>query len=231
VGFFVSWRSIIERQEVVSESYFPLFLNLAGRRCLVVGAGSTGWQKAESLLDAGALVTVVDSEIGLVPDALAARPDLSLIERPFERGDLAGTSLVVVASEDPSLQEEVFLAARAARVLVNVHDRPALCDFIYGAVLRRGDLAIAVSTGGRFPSLAVRIRNRIARWLSPDAGRALAELGAARDWLHREHPAAYEVQRDRLAELLTPDTLDAIAAGDVALVRRRIDAWLSSPVR
>lgn len=215
----------------MTQAPLPAFLQLQGRACLVVGAGAVGWAKAASLLGAGALVTVVDPEIGAPPVTLAACPDLRLQPRRFDASDLEGKAVVVAATADPTLQQEVFAAARRAGVLVNVHDRPALCDFLYGATLRRGALQVAVSTGGRFPSLAVRIRNRIADWLGPRAGEALDELGAARDWLHEEHPADYETQRDRLGELLTHRLVDAVAAGDLQTVKGRIREWLSSPAR
>ena len=153
-------------------AYFPLFLDVAGHRCLVVGGGPIGERKARSLLECGARVVIVSP--ALTP------PLVSLVEagrvehraRPFQREDVVGCRLVIAATGRPAVDRRVAEAARRRRVLVNAVDRPAWCDVILPSVLRRGELQIAVSTGGRSPALARDIRRR----LEPLFGEELAAL-------------------------------------------------------
>lgn len=214
--------------------YMPIFLNLAGRDCLVVGAGPIGAQKARSLLGAGARVTLVDPEArwpldGESRDGGEAAP--IVIRRAFEAADVRGMTLVIGATDDAGAQREIYEAARAEGALVNIVDVPERCDFIYAATLERGDLQIAVSTGGRFPTLAARLRDWIDAQLPRAMGEGLEELGRARSWVRATLPASYALQRERLGRLLTPALLGDLIAGRRDRVRREIEAWRGSLTR
>jgi precorrin-2 dehydrogenase/sirohydrochlorin ferrochelatase len=141
--------------------YFPAFLDLRGRRCLVVGGGAIAARKVHGLLECGARVTVVSAE--LVPELarLATMGGIEHRARAFRRADVRGARLVIAATGFAPVDDAVAEAARRRGTLVNAVDRPARCDFIYGSVLRRGELQIAVSTGGRAPALAREIRRRL----------------------------------------------------------------------
>jgi len=161
--------------------YFAAFLDLRGRRCLVVGGGAVGERKVQGLLRSGADVTVVSPR--LTPD-LAALARVGLIThrpRPFRRADVRGARLVIAATGAPSVDAAVAAEARRRRALVNVVDRPAECDVILPSVLRRGPLQIAVSTGGRSPALAREIRRRLERVIGPEYAALVERVGAARD--------------------------------------------------
>ena len=161
--------------------YFAAFLDLRGRRCLVVGGGAVGERKVQDLLRSGADVTVVSPR--LTPD-LAALARVGLIThrpRPFRRADVRGARLVIAATGAPSVDAAVAAEARRRRALVNVVDRPAECDVILPSVLRRGPLQIAVSTGGRSPALAREIRRRLERVIGPEYAALVERVGAARD--------------------------------------------------
>lgn len=142
--------------------HFPVFLDLRGRRVLVVGGGLVAERKVRGLAKCGARVKVVAPE---------ARPSLTQIAervvlRPFAITDLEGMWLVVVATDDEALNRRVATACRRRRVMVNTVDRPALCDFIMPSIARRGRLTLAVSTGGASPALARALRRRLQRSLT-----------------------------------------------------------------
>jgi len=160
--------------------YFAAFLDLRGRRCLVVGGGEIGERKARALLQCGAQVTVVSPAVTRGLAALAAVGRVVDRRRTFRRSDLRGCALVVAATGDPSVDAAVAALGRRARVLVNVVDRPELCDFILPSVLQRGELQIAVSTGGRSPALAREIRRRLEALFGPEYAELIARTGEAR---------------------------------------------------
>jgi len=160
--------------------YFAAFLDLRGRRCLVVGGGEIGERKARALLACGAQVTVVSPTATRGLAALALEGRIVERRRSFRRADLRGCALVVAATGDPAVDDAVAAPARRARVLVNVVDRPESCDFILPSVLRRGELQIAVSTGGRSPALAREIRRRLEPLFGPEYAELVARTGQAR---------------------------------------------------
>jgi len=160
--------------------YFAAFLDLRGRRCLVVGGGEIGERKARALLQCGAPVTVVSPALTRGLAALAAAGRVVDRRRTFRRSDLRGCALVVAATGDPSVDAAVAALGRRAHVLVNVVDRPELCDFILPSVLQRGELQIAVSTGGRSPALAREIRRRLEALFGPEYAELIARTGEAR---------------------------------------------------
>jgi len=160
--------------------YFPAFLDLRGRRCLVVGGGEIGERKARALLDYGARVTVVSPSVTPGLAALTANGRVTHRARPFLRSDPRGCALAVAATGDPPVDRTVVAAARRWRALLNVVDRPQHCDFIVPSVLRRGELQIAVSTGGRSPAIAREIRRRLEQLFGPEYGELIARAGEAR---------------------------------------------------
>jgi uroporphyrin-III C-methyltransferase/precorrin-2 dehydrogenase/sirohydrochlorin ferrochelatase len=211
----------------MSTSYMPVFLELQGRLCVVVGGGPIGVQKAVALAKAGARVTVIDPDPDAAPEA-ALPPSATRVRRAFEAEDAVGATLVIAATDDRVAQNAIRDAAHAAGALVNVVDVPELCDFIYGATLERGDLQIAVSTSGRFPTLAARIRDWIGALLPASAGSAVELLGRARAWLRDVSPAAYDVQRERLGELVRPEVVEAAVRGDLAEISAAVDRWTTA---
>lgn len=160
--------------------YFPAFLDLRGRRCVVVGGGTVGERKARDLLACGAVVTVVSPTLTEGLRELAAAGRVEHRERRFRRWDARGAAVVVAATGDPRVDPAIAAAARCHRALVNVVDDAAHGDFIVPSVLRRGPLQIAVSTSGRSPALARDIRHRLEALFSPDFGSAVERVGQAR---------------------------------------------------
>ena len=162
---------------------FPIYAKLDGRRCLVVGAGAVGEEKIGGLLRAGADVTVVAPEATRRVRAWAREGKLRWKTRRFQAKDLAGTFLVVAATSSPRLHAQIYRDATRLGVLCNVVDDPPHCDFYYGAVVRRGALVIAISTSGRSPALAQRLKARLEREFGPEYAAWLEELGKEREKL------------------------------------------------
>jgi precorrin-2 dehydrogenase/sirohydrochlorin ferrochelatase len=177
------------------KNYYMACLDLEGRRCLVVGGGSVGVEKAQGLLACGAKVTVVSPE-------LDAPLDLEWRRRRYRRRDLRGAFLVIAATSDRAVNERVHQDAEARGLLCNVADVPELCNFILPAVHREGPIAVAVSTGGASPALAKRLRAQIAALVRPEHAELAEELRALRPEV-KERFATYEERRDYFEELVT----------------------------
>ena len=164
---------------------FPLFLSLQGRRALVVGGGDAAARKAELLLKAGAQVSLIAETVGGEVAQFIAEGHVSWAGRGFDDTDLEGMSLVIVASDDESMQARVSAAAQRRCVPVNVVDRPALSSFIMPAIIDRSPITIAVSTGGTAPVLAARIRAEIERSLPAALGRLARFADVFREQVRR----------------------------------------------
>ncbi|HEY7444467.1 MAG TPA: siroheme synthase CysG [Vicinamibacterales bacterium] len=162
---------------------FPMFFKLAGRSCLVVGAGSVGEAKTASLLEAGANVRVVSPSATPLVKEWAAVGRITWSQKSFEPHDLDGMVLVIAAVPAGDLTKKVHAEARQRGVLCNAVDDPERCDFYYPAVVTRGDFQIAVSTGGRSPALAQRIRRELEEQFGPDYEGWVQELGVRREAL------------------------------------------------
>jgi precorrin-2 dehydrogenase / sirohydrochlorin ferrochelatase len=161
-------------------SLFPMFMKLAGKQCLVVGAGKVGEPKIGGLIDTGASIHVVAiAASGQVREwADAGKIELEL--RAFSAGDLDGKFLAVVATATNSLNELIYREAQRRGVLCNVVDVPEYCDFFYPAVVRRGDLQIAISTAGQSPSLAQKLRQQLELQFGAGYAEWVEQLGETR---------------------------------------------------
>jgi uroporphyrin-III C-methyltransferase/precorrin-2 dehydrogenase/sirohydrochlorin ferrochelatase len=155
--------------------FYPIFVDLAGQACVVLGGGSLAVQKVEGLVEAGAKVTVYGSRPAAALGQLATGGSIKLIRRDYLPGDLAEARLVIDASEDDAINRASWEEAEAAGILINVVDRPLRCRFIAPAIVRRDPVIVAVSTSGESPFLASVLRARIERWLGREWG-PFAEL-------------------------------------------------------
>jgi precorrin-2 dehydrogenase/sirohydrochlorin ferrochelatase len=184
---------------------FPAFLKLAGRRCLVVGAGRIAEDKIRSLLLAGGNVHVVAPKATPRVRAWARAKNINLDLRSFRSDDLAGAFLVIAATSFAPLHKKIYSLARHRGILCNAVDDPDHCDFYYGAVLRRGELQIAISTGGYSPALAQRLRKQLARDFGPEYQAWLREIGKLRKQLFANKNLS-AVRRKALLHRLASDT-------------------------
>jgi precorrin-2 dehydrogenase/sirohydrochlorin ferrochelatase len=141
--------------------YYPICLDIRGRYCLVVGGGLVAERKVKGLLAGGAIVTVVSPQITEGLQDLLAQGEISWSERGYQSGELEGVFLVIAATDETQVQEAVYNEAVKKNILVNVADVPEKCSFILPAQVRRGDLCIAVSTAGKSPALAKKLRQSL----------------------------------------------------------------------
>jgi len=162
---------------------FPMFLKLEGRACLVVGAGKIGESKIRSLLSAGAKVRVIAPWATPAVQAWERARVLTWERREFDTADLDSTFLVVAATSSMEVNDSVYREAQRRQILCNVVDDPDRCDFYYPAVVRRGDLQVAISTAGKSPALAQRLRCEFEAQLAPVYAGWLQELGKIRKQL------------------------------------------------
>jgi precorrin-2 dehydrogenase/sirohydrochlorin ferrochelatase len=158
-----------------------MFVNLDGRRCLVVGAGSVGESKIESLLATDASVRVVAPRATQRVREWAREGRIDWEAREYAASDLGGVFLVIAATSSPALHDEIYAEAQSRGVLCNVVDEPERCDFYFPAVVRRGELQIAISTGGLSPALAQRLRKELEQQFGPEWEEWVAQLGRTRD--------------------------------------------------
>ncbi len=162
---------------------FPMFLKLEGRSCLVVGAGAIGEPKIESLLTSGASVRVIAPRVTAAVAEWARAGTIVWDAREFNSADLDGVFLVIAATSSRGVNGTIFREAQQRNILCNVVDDPEYCDFYYPAVVRRGDLQVAISTNGHSPALAQRIRRELEIQFGTEYGEWLTKLGRIRQQL------------------------------------------------
>lgn len=186
----------MQPEETVT-SLFPMFMKLAGKQCLVVGAGKVGEPKIGGLIDTGAHIHVVAIAASSQVHEWAHARKVELELRPFSVSDLDGKFLAVVATASNSLNELIYREAQRRGVLCNVVDVPEYCDFFYPAVVRRGDLQIAISTSGQSPSLAQKLRQQLERQFGLGYAAWVEQLGETRRLI-----LASDLDKETKSELL-----------------------------
>jgi precorrin-2 dehydrogenase len=204
---------------------YPVNLLVAGRRCVVVGAGRIAARKVEALLAAGADVHVVAPELGAEIRAWLDAGRLSAATRAFVPGDLDDAWFATAATSDPGVNRAVFEAGEARRVWVNAADDPANCSVTLMSVVRRGDLVVTVGTGGRSPALAAWLRERLTSELGPEYQTLLELLSEAREAIRAEGGSTEDADWRRA---LDSGMLDLIRAGRVPEAKELLRTCLSS---
>jgi siroheme synthase-like protein len=200
-------------------SYFPIFVEMKRRRCLVIGGGAVAERKTAGLLEAGAVVTVVSPDVSETIARWSKEKLIQLTARRYQPGDLAGHELVFVATGDRAVNAAVYGEGRERGVWVNAADDPANCDFILPSVLRRGDLTVAVSSGGGSPALARTIREELEIYLSGEYEQ-LAKLAAeARTELHKR---SLHVPFETWRKALSGDVRQFLMRGELARAKSHL---------
>jgi siroheme synthase-like protein len=204
---------------------YPVSLALTGRRCVVVGGGRIAARKVAGLLDAGATVDVVAPAPGERVRAWAADGAVTLHERPFAPADLDGAWLAFTATGDPAVDRSVAAAADAARVWLGSADDPTVGSLTGVSALRRGDLLVAVGTGGRSPALAAWLRRRLGEEIGPEYARLVDIMSEARERLRAEGRPTEDADWQTA---LDSGMLDLIRAGRVDEAEELLRACLWS---
>ena len=191
---------------------YPVNLKIAGRKCVVVGGGNVAERKIGVLLSCGAEVTVISPEFGRCIEELVERGAIRAVSRCFRSGDLEGAFLVIAATSDRETNEAVYREGHEAGALVNVVDVPDLCDFYVPARVTRGDLSIAIGTGGSFPALCKRLRKELEVQFGPEYADYLELLEACRKDIREALPDAAR-RREAEGALLEVPVLRLLAEG------------------
>lgn len=200
-------------------SYYPIYLNMQGRRCLVIGGGAVAERKIAALLEAGAVPTVVSPAITDAIARWAKDHSVELIARGYRSSDLTEHELAFVATDDGAVNEQVYSDGRRLGVWVNAADDPAHCDFILPSVLRRGDLTVAVSSGGTSPALSRTIREELEIYFTEEYELLVKMASEARAQLQaRGLSLPFETWR----RALSGEVRQLLMRGDVARAKARL---------
>ena len=208
-----------------ASAYYPVYLSLAERLVVVVGGGAVAERKVAGLLPCGARVRVVAPELTPELAQLAGRGEIEHRARDFRPGDLEGAALALAEPGEASRDEAFFAEAEERGTFANVEDDLDHCSFIAPAIVRRGDLVIAISTSGRAPAMAVRLRQRLEAELGPEYAALLELAGRLRAPLLRAVPE-FEERRRRWYELVDSDVLSLFCDGRAGDARRRAEEIL-----
>jgi len=208
---------------------FPIFVDLNGRPCVVIGGGEVAARKVRSLRDAGARVTVIAPEASAAMQKLLDDPAVRLEARAYRPGDLADSALAFAATDDSATNASVYAEATQLGILINVVDDPAQCSFLVPSKVERGPVTIAISTQGASPALARHLRERLEVAVPPAYGELAALLGRLRPEVKAAH--ATPEQRARLwdAVVESDDVLNLLEQGKTVEAERETRRLLGLP--
>jgi precorrin-2 dehydrogenase/sirohydrochlorin ferrochelatase len=201
------------------ETFLPLLLNLRGRPCTVIGGGEVAEGKIKQLLEAEARIEVIAPELTARIEAWAAEGAIAVRRRPYTSGDLEGAFVVVAATDEPGVNAAIWEEGRRRRQLVNVVDDPPHCNFIAPSIVRSGDLVVAISTAGRSPASAKRIRRDLEQRFGPEWATLL-------DWLSALAHAPSEAS---IAAVLRSGAVEHLRDGDLARARTCFELAVGAP--
>jgi precorrin-2 dehydrogenase / sirohydrochlorin ferrochelatase len=194
--------------------YYPIYLDIKDRNCLVVGGGSVGTRKVATLLECGATVTVVSIDAAETLRRLSDRGVIRLKERAFQSADLDNMFLVIGATDNEALNFEIHAAARRRGILCNIADRPKACNFILPSIINRGDLIIAISTSGKSPAFAKKLRKQLETQFGNEYAEFLNLMGAIRKkLLSKDHEP--EAHKHLFEQLIERDLVQLIKDADI----------------
>lgn len=206
---------------------FPIYLNLAAKKCLIVGGGKVAERKAENLLEYGADIMVVCPEAVNNIQNWSRQGFLTLVAREFQAEDLKDVFMVFLATDDREVNQQVVDLCRERGILINAVDDPPHCDFYVPALIRRQSLAVAISTEGKSPLFASRLRQELEEIITEEYGEFVELLGSQRD-IVKEQVAGLEERKKVFAALVYSDILELLKAGEKEKVRERITQCMSS---
>jgi siroheme synthase-like protein len=169
-----------------SRPYYPIFLNLQGKKCVVIGGGRVALRKVTTLLDCGADITVISTKPHAKISKLFKNRAIRLVRRNYKPGDLKGAALSVAATHVDEINRKVAVESKKNGTLVNVVDHAELSDFIVPSFFRRGDLSVAVSTSGMSPALAKKIRVKLEKNIGMEYAYLLSLISETRSEIKRK---------------------------------------------
>ena len=205
---------------------YPIFLKLAGRKCLVIGGGKIALEKINGLLKSKADLTVISPAISQDIQGLADAGKLNLILRPFKTTDLHNIFLVVSATDEHAVQQKVFEKCEQRNILCNVVDIPDRCSFYLGSVVTRGDLKIAISSNGNAPALSAEIRKQLKKQFGRDYARVTRASGTLRKKVRKAYPDNEEKRMQVMRKLTGNKKLvHALESGNSKAIEKILQDW------
>jgi len=202
-------------------TYYPVYIQMRGQSCVVIGGGKIAEGKVDGLLAVEAKVTVIAPDLTPRLYDLADQKQIMYVARLYRPGDLTGAFMVICATDQSEINHQVWQEATANHQLVNVVDDTPRCNFIAPSILRQGDLTIAISTSGKAPALAVRLKERLRREIGPEYERFLELAGELREPL-AQHVPDFETRKALWYELVDSEILDVLASGEEEQAREII---------
>lgn len=207
---------------------YPVFLKLDEIRCLVVGAGEVACRKVEALLECNGIVSVVAPKVCRSVMELHAQERIALYARRFELSDLDGIRLAVASTNDSAVNELVWNECEKRNILCNVVDVPEHCRFFAASTLTQGHLKIAISTNGKCPAMAKRIRRRLEKEFDGNYARAIERIGHGRELLRSRFPHDPKRRMDALRAISESEKLyRALENHDESQLEAILDSWIS----
>ena len=189
--------------------YYPVSLDIKNRKCLVVGGGGVGTRKVITLLDCGVKATVVSPVVSEKLLELADNGSIVLKKRPYREADLDGMFLVIGTTDDEELNRQISMDAEKLNMLCNIADRPEVCNFILPSIVNQGDLTISISTSGKSPALAKRLRIELEEQFGSEYAELLRLMGAIREkLLSQKHEP--EAHKHLFEQLISRGLLDVV---------------------
>ena len=211
------------KQKNSSQSYYPFFVDLRNKKVVVVGGGGVAERKVQGLLSADAQVKLVSPEVTEALGKMASDGLIDHAARAFVAEDLDRAWLVIAATDDTEVQELVYNEALSQRIFCNVVDLPEFCSFIVPSIVRRGDLCLSISTGGRSPALAQRLRKELEQSLGSFYGDYVSLLGELRQLIIKSYDDPV-TKKDLCQSLADPEVMAWVRDGEWD----RVEKWAVS---
>jgi siroheme synthase-like protein len=199
--------------------YYPVFIDVKGRRCVVIGGGDIGQEKVEKLIDCDADVVVISPQVNAQVRQRAEAQELTWVRRAYQLGDLEAAFIAIAATDDNDVNRQIAREAGERNVLLNVVDVTHLCTFIAPSVATRGEVTIATSTGGASPALARTFREKLSTSRILEFADLAPLLADARSELRRK---GAKVAPDHWQTQITEELLDLVQTGESELARRML---------
>jgi precorrin-2 dehydrogenase/sirohydrochlorin ferrochelatase len=206
---------------------YPIFLELGGRRVVLVGGGAVAVRKAGALLEAGARLVVVAQKPSEAMIGLCTSHGAELIRDRYSKQYIAEAVLAIAATDDERVNEQVCRDCQELEILCNVVDEPRLCDFFVPAVVKRGDLQIAIGTEGYCPAYAGHLRKKLETMFTEQHGQFLAELEGARREIIEQIPSPAD-RKSLLGKLVDDESFEYFRANGPAAWRERARAMAAT---
>lgn len=212
---------------VENQHLYPIYINLLDKPCLIVGGGTVAERKVGSLLDYGAKVKLISPEVTLAIKNYAQKGLITWEERTFQPDDLENIFLVYIATNNNETNHLIAHLCKNKKILFNAVDDPPNCDFFVPSIVRRGSLAIAISTEGKSPMLARHLRVELEEYFPVEYEEYVDLLGEYRELIKKEIPDI-NIRKQIFAALVNLDILDLLKAGKREQARERVEQCISS---